>query len=121
MPAPVRDEPEQETRLWLAGGTDTVQADPQWIARIRRLEVGAWVRLSDAQGEPISAKVAWVSPLTSRLLLVNRRGMRVLAASIEELAVLGAEGRLTLATGQSPFEAAMEQLQQQLRSVVGAN
>ncbi|WP_166636889.1 DUF1631 family protein [Cognatilysobacter terrigena] len=120
MPAPVRDEPEQETRLWLAGGTDTMRVDPQWVAKVRKLEVGSWVRLSDAQGEPISAKVAWVSPLTSRLLLVNRRGMRVLAASVEELAVLGAEGRLAIATGQSPFEAAMEQLQQQLRAV-GAN
>lgn len=119
MPPPVRDEPEQETRLWLAGGTDTLRADPQWVAKIRRLEVGAWVRMSDAQGEPISAKVAWISPLTSRLLLVNRRGMRVLAASIEELAVLAAEGRLVLSTGQSPFEAAMEQLQQQLRGAVG--
>jgi hypothetical protein len=115
MPAPVRDEPEQESRLWLAGGTDTVRADPQWIAKIRALEVGAWLRLSDAQGEPVSAKVAWVSPLTSRLLLVNRRGMRVLAASIDELAVLAAEGRLVVATGQSPFVAAMEQLQAQIR------
>ncbi|WP_162823790.1 DUF1631 family protein [Lysobacter sp. TY2-98] len=119
MPAPVRDEPEQETRLWLAGGTDTMRADPQWMAKVRKLEVGSWVRLSDAQGEPISAKVAWVSPLTSRLLLVNRRGMRVLAASVEELAVLGVEGRLTIASGQSPFDAAMEQLQQQLRAVGG--
>jgi hypothetical protein len=115
MPPPVRDEPEQESRLWLAGGTDTVRADPQWVAKIRALEVGAWLRLSDAQGEPVSAKVAWVSPLTSRLLLVNRRGMRVLAASIDELAVLAAEGRLVVATGQSPFEAAMEQLQAQIR------
>ncbi|TZF90753.1 DUF1631 family protein [Cognatilysobacter lacus] len=116
MPPPVRDEPEQESRLWLAGGTDTVRADPLWVGKIRALEVGSWLRLSDAQGEPISAKVAWVSPLTSRLLLVNRRGMRVLAASIDELAVLGAEGRLAIATGQSPFEAAMEQLQQQIRT-----
>ncbi|GAB6196173.1 DUF1631 family protein [Lysobacter xanthus] len=115
MPAPVRDEPEQESRLWLAGGTDTLRADPKWVARIRELDVGAWVRLSDAQGEPISAKVAWVSPLTSRLLLVNRRGMRVLAASAEELALMAADGRLEIASGQSPFEAAMEQLQRQLR------
>ncbi|WP_162301440.1 DUF1631 family protein [Cognatilysobacter segetis] len=116
MPPPVRDEPEQESRLWLAGGTDTLHADPHWVAKIRALEVGAWLRLSDAQGEPVSAKVAWVSPLTSRLLLVNRRGMRVLAASVEELAVLAADGRLVIAAGQSPFEAAMEQLKVQIRS-----
>lgn len=118
MPAAVRDEPEQQNRLWLAGGTDTLAHDPRLAAEIRELEVGAWLRLSDAQGDPVSAKVAWISPLTSRLLLVNRRGVRVLAASVEELAVLAAEGRLVIDTGRSPFDTAMQQLQEQLRSAV---
>jgi hypothetical protein len=34
------------------------------------------------------AKVSWVSPISSRLLLVNRRGVRVLTASTEELAAM---------------------------------
>lgn len=119
MPAPVRDEPEQESRLWLAGGTDTLRHDPRIAAELRALEVGSWLRLNDAQGEPISVKVAWISPLTSRLLLVNRRGMRVLAASVEELAVLSGEGRLVIDAGRSPFEAAMRELQEQLKTAVG--
>jgi hypothetical protein len=119
MPPAVRDEPEQETRLWLAGGTDTVRHDPQIAATIRQLEVGAWLRLTDAQGETVSVKLAWVSPLTARLLLVNRRGVRVLVASVEELAVLAADGRLVIDTGRSPFDAAMRQLQDQLELAVG--
>ncbi|MFZ5655697.1 MAG: DUF1631 family protein [Pseudomonadota bacterium] len=119
MPPGVRDEPEQETRLWLAGGTDTLRHDPQVAATIRQLEVGAWLRLTDAQGETVSVKLAWVSPLTSRRLLVNRRGMRVLVASVEELAVLAADGRLVIDTGRSPFDAAMRQLQDQLELAVG--
>lgn len=119
MPPAVRDEPEQETRLWLAGGTDTVRHDPQIAATIRQLEVGAWLRMTDAQGETVSVKLAWVSPLTSRLLLVNRRGMRVLVASVEELALLAADGRLVIDTGRSPFDAAMRQLQDQLELAVG--
>ncbi|TCZ83408.1 DUF1631 family protein [Lysobacter sp. N42] len=119
MPPAVRDEPEQETRLWLAGGTDTLRHDPQVAATIRQLDVGAWLRLTDAQGETVSVKLAWVSPLTSRRLLVNRRGMRVLVASVEELAVLAADGRLVIDTGRSPFDAAMRQLQDQLELAVG--
>lgn len=119
MPPAVRDEPEQETRLWLAGGTDTMRHDPAVAATIRQLEVGAWLRLTDAQGETVSVKLAWVSPLTSRLLLVNRRGMRVLVASVEELAVMATDGRLVLDTGRSPFDAAMRQLQDQLDLAVG--
>lgn len=114
MPPAVRDEPEQESRLWLAGGTDTVHHDPAVAATVRQLEVGSWLRLTDAQGETVSVKLAWVSPLTARLLLVNRRGMRVLVASVEELAVLAAESRLVIDTGRSPFDAAMRQLQDQL-------
>lgn len=119
MPAAVRDEPEQESRLWLAGGTDTVRHDPSVAATIRQLEVGAWLRLTDAQGETVAVKLAWVSPLTSRLLLVNRRGMRVLVASVEELSLLAADGRLVIDTGRSPFDAAMRQLQDQLELAVG--
>lgn len=119
MPPAVRDEPEQETRLWLAGGTDTLRHDPQVAATIRQLEIGAWLRLTDAQGETVSVRLAWISPLTSRRLLVNRRGMRVLVASVEELAVLAADARLVIDTGRSPFDAAMRQLQDQLELAVG--
>ena len=34
------------------------------------------------------AKVSWISPISGRLLLVNRRGIRVLVASVEELAAM---------------------------------
>jgi hypothetical protein len=119
MPPAVRDEPEQESRLWLAGGTATVRHDPAVAATLRELEVGAWLRLTDAQGDTVSVKLAWVSPLTSRLLLVNRRGMRVLVAGVEELAILAADGRLVVDTGRSPFDAAMRQLQDQLGMAVG--
>ena len=100
----------------MVGGHAGLDFDPVVAERMRTLQTGSWLRLVDEHGEEGSVKVAWVSPLTSRLLLVNRRGMRVLAASVEELAMLASEGRLVIATGQSPFEAAMEQLKVQIRA-----
>src|SRR5690606_34273851 len=82
------DEEEDEKGLWLAGGTDTLRFDPAVADRMRDLEVGEWLQLTDLDGETSAVKVAWASPLTSRRLLVNRRGVRVLVASAEELAVL---------------------------------
>ncbi|MDI9238965.1 DUF1631 family protein [Lysobacter sp. LF1] len=108
------DTGEAERRLWLAGGTDTVRHDPLLAERMRALEVGDWVRLVDADGESAAAKVAWVSPLTSRFLLVNRRGLRVLAASAEELAALATSGRLTIGAERTAFDEAMRQVRRHL-------
>lgn len=112
---PANDDP----RLCLAGGTATMPHDPAVAAMIRRLQPGEWLRLLDAQGEATSVKIAWVSPLTSRLLLVNRRGMRVLVAAPEELAAMVGAGRLMLGGERTPFSEAMLQLRQRLDHAVG--
>ena len=52
-------------------------------------------------------------------LLVNRRGLRVLVASAEELASLHAAGRLQLGCEPTAFEQAMRQVRQQLDRAVG--
>lgn len=112
---PANDDP----KLWLAGGTSTVTHDPAVAAMIRRLQPGEWLRMVDAQGEATSVKIAWVSPLTSRLLLVNRRGLRVLVAAPEELAAMVGAGRLMLGGERTPFSEAMLQLRQRLDHAVG--
>ena len=111
---PEDDVGESERRMWLAGGTDTVAHDPILAERMRNLEVGDWVRLTDAEGESAAAKVAWISPLTSRYLLVNRRGLRVLAASAEELAALATAGRLSIGAERTAFDEAMRQVRRHL-------
>lgn len=112
---PANDDP----KLWLVGGIATVEHDPAVAATIRRLQPGEWLRMIDAQGEATSVKVAWISPLTSRLLLVNRRGMRVLVAAPEELAAMVGAGRLMLGGERTPFSEAMQQLRQRLDHAVG--
>lgn len=118
-PAPLAAEDADERRLWLAGGSDTVAHDPALAERMRQLQPGDLVRLTDAHGETAPAKVAWVSPLTSRRLLVNRRGIRVLVASVEELAALAGSGRLVLGAERTAFDGAMRHMRQHLDRAVG--
>lgn len=121
-PLPARsadDGGEDSARLWLAGGTDTVQHDAGVAALIRRMKPGQWLRMIGAQGEATAVKLAWVSPLTSRLLLVSRRGLRVLVASAEELSALVGAGRLVIGAEHTPFEEAMQQLRHRLDHAVG--
>ncbi|GAB3731437.1 DUF1631 domain-containing protein [Luteimonas pelagia] len=117
-PQIAEDEPDAG-HLALAGGTDTLDYDPAVAERMRRLVPGDWVRLHDAQGEASSAKIAWISPLTARFLLVNRRGVRVLVASAEQLAELSAAGRLVVDAEAAPFDEAMRAVHARLDRAVG--
>jgi hypothetical protein len=101
--------------LEVVGGTDTIAADPADVEKIRKLEVGSWVEMVGEDGLPQPAKLSWVSPISSRLLFVNRRGMRVCAASAEELAVMLKEGKLSLREIDTAFERAMTQVLGKLR------
>lgn len=108
----------EERRLYLAGGTAQVAHDPLLAERMRQLEPGDWLRLTNTQGETVAVKVAWISPLTSRFLLVNRRGVRALVASAEELAVLASGGRLLVGAERTAFDEAMRQVRRHLDRVI---
>lgn len=115
LPTPESNrEDSDERRLWLVGGTDTIAHDPALAERMRQLRPGDLLQMVDAQGESTPAKVAWISPLTTRVLLVNRRGMRVLLASAEELAAMASSGRLTLGGELAPFDEALRHVREHL-------
>lgn len=118
-PLPPRADAEDEAedrKLWLAGGTDTLPPqDPNVVQSLRAMTVGEWLHLTDAEGKAIKAKVGWISPLTSRRMLVNERGSRVLVASVEELAALVAQGRLGAAAAPRAFGEALAQVGERLR------
>ncbi|MGO1071333.1 DUF1631 family protein [Lysobacter sp. CA199] len=116
--AEVEEDVAEERRLYLAGGTAQVAHDPLLAQRMRQLEPGDWLRLTNTQGETVAVKVAWISPLTSRFLLVNRRGVRALVASAEELAVLAAAGRLMVGAERTAFDEAMRQVRRHLDRVI---
>ncbi|QDW67258.1 DUF1631 family protein [Luteimonas granuli] len=102
--------------LRLAGGTDTFDFDPEVAARMRRLRVGQGLRLVE-DGQESAARIAWISPLTGRFLVVNRRGMRKMVVSPEELSVLVAAGRVVVRSTDAPFDEAMRQVWKHLGSM----
>lgn len=116
MPTPAADEEgaSEDASLWLAGGIDTISHDPEIAARMRRLLPGEWLRLLDPAGQAVAVKVAWISPMTGRFLLVNRRGLRVLVASASELASLSQAGRLQVGAERAPTDEAMRHLRDRL-------
>lgn len=115
--APEPPAPEPEPRLEVVAGTAGLDYDAAMLARIRKLQVGSWVQLQAGDGHFAPAKVSWISPISSRLLLVNRRGIRVLVASVEELAVMAKLGKVIVREAATAFEDAMHQVADRLQSV----
>ena len=77
------------------------------------------LKLGHGDGQPQPAKLSWVSPISNRLLFVNRRGMRVCALTAEELAVMLGEGKVSLREIDTAFERAMSQVLGKLRDNQG--
>lgn len=110
--------PEPQPQLEVVAGTAGMDFDAAMLERIRQLKIGDWLQLASADSHFAPAKVSWISPISSRLLLVNRRGIRVLVASVEELAVMAKLGKLALREGgNTAFEEAMHQVVGRLQRV----
>jgi len=121
LPAPVVQRTETPPPvLQLVGGHATLDYDPEMAERMRALEVGTWVQLTGESGRSEPAKVSWISPISNRLLFVNRRGARILVASAEELAAMEKLGRVQLRPMGSAFDAAMQQMLGRLQTKIAA-
>ena len=114
------DDSDDTRLLHVVGGHAALDFDPDVAQRIAAVAPGSWMRLVDQSGEEGSVKVAWISPLTSRLLLVNRRGMRKLVASPQQLAALVKAGKLLETSSDLPFDEAMRHVRQRLGKVAEA-
>ena len=111
--------PEPEPQLEVVAGSAGLDYDAAMLERIRKLQIGDWIQLAAADGHFAPAKVSWISPISARLLLVNRRGIRVLVASVEELAVMAKLDRVIVRDGETAFEDAMHQVVGRLQSASG--
>ncbi|WP_395791253.1 DUF1631 domain-containing protein [Aquimonas sp.] len=86
------------------------------VERIRKMPVGTWVQFFDEDGNSQPAKLSWQSPISNRLLFVNRRGLRYCVASAEELAAMIGAKRLIIRQNDAAFEHAMNQVLGRLRA-----
>ncbi len=100
----------------LVSDRSKLEFNPEDVDALQKLPVGSWVEFIDDQGEAQPAKLSWISPISSRLLFVNRRGLRVCVASVEELAVMMHEQRFSIRGANAAFERAMHQVLGQLRA-----
>lgn len=107
-------------KLEVVADNANLDFDASVLERIKALKVGDWLQLAAADQRFAPAKVSWISPISARLLLVNRRGIRVLVASAQELAAMVALDKIRLREGDTAFDDAMHQMVNRLQSVNAA-
>lgn len=61
---------------------------------VKLLRVGDWIMLTGPDGTTRQAKLSWISPISDRRLFVSRQGVRIMVATLDELAALKRIGRL---------------------------
>ena len=64
------------------------------VALFREMAVNTWVDFIKEDGTVMPGKMSWVSPISLRLLFVNRRGLKMCVETPEDLARMVMEGRL---------------------------
>ncbi|KFN43347.1 DUF1631 family protein [Arenimonas oryziterrae] len=105
--------------LTVASDKDLLDFNAEDLAVLRGLKIGAWIDLAGEDDKLHPAKLSWVSPISSRLMFVNRRGVRVLVASVEELAAMKKQGKLAVREQEQVFDQALHRVMGRLQSDAG--
>lgn len=111
--------PDVKPLLSIVSDKDKLDFDAEDLPPIRALKVGAWIDLAGEDGRLHPAKLSWVSPISARLMFVNRRGVRVLVASVEELAAMKKQGKLAVRAHDQVFDQALHRVMGRLQIDVG--
>ncbi|HEU0152567.1 MAG TPA: DUF1631 family protein [Arenimonas sp.] len=106
-------------RLEVVGGRDDLEVSESDVEQMRQLKVGTWIHIAGEDGKHHPVKLSWVSPISSRLMFVNRRGVRVLVASVEELAAMKQEGNLLVREQENVFDQVLHRVMGKLQGEAG--
>lgn len=106
-------------RLEVVAGKARLDVSEEDVEMMRQLKVGTWIHIAGEDGKHHPVKLSWVSPISSRLMFVNRRGVRVLVASVEELAAMKQEGNLLVREQEGVFDQVLHRVMGKLRDEVG--
>ena len=103
-------------KLEVVGGRDDLEVNESDVEQMRQLKVGTWIHIAGEDGKHHPVKLSWVSPISSRLMFTNRRGVRVLVASVEELAAMKQSGNLLVREQEQVFDQVLHRVMGKLKT-----
>ena len=116
---PVNQSPVEE--IVLSSGTiepepdEALDSEDEFVEAAQQMKVGNWIEFIDESGNRERAKLSWISPISSKYLFVNRRGLKVCDKSISALAVELRRGSAVLLEEVPLFDRALDAIVERLR------
>lgn len=89
--------------------------DDEHLRAVRELKVGTWIEFADDSGGRERAKLSWISPISSKYLFVNRRGLKVCDKTVAALAVELRRGSAVVLEEVPLFDRALDAIVARLR------
>ena len=96
------------------------QVDERCAQMVRELKVGAWIEFTDSQGNSERAKLSWISPISSKYLFVNRKGLKVGDKNAIQLAAEIGAGTATILEEVPLFDRALDAIVERLKTAHAA-
>ncbi len=104
-------------------GASSIEADrgeddpheDEYLLRARALRPGTWLELVDEHGHRERAKLSWISPISSKYLFVNRRGLKVDDKTVTALAAELRAGTAVVLEEAPLFDRALDAIVARLR------
>jgi hypothetical protein len=90
--------------------------DDEFVQAVRDLKVGSWIEFVDESDNRERAKLSWISPISSKYLFVNRRGLKVCDKTVAALAVELRRGSAIVLEEVPLFDRALDAIVARLRS-----
>ena len=95
---------------------EAAAAPVDMVARYEAMPLGTWIDLVGDDGRVTSASISFISPISGKRILSNRRGQRLLCASVQELAAMEAAGDIKPRHSDKAFDNALGVVGKRLQS-----
>jgi hypothetical protein len=89
--------------------------DDEHVRIVRELKVGTWIEFADENDGRERAKLSWISPISSKYLFVNRRGLKVCDKTVAALAIELRRGSAVVLEEVPLFDRALDAIVARLR------
>ena len=92
-------------------------ADDECLKQAKEMKVGTWVEFTDANtGSKERAKLSWISPISSKYLFVNRKGLKVSDKTVFALAAEIRRGHAVVLEEVPLFDRALDAIVERLKA-----
>lgn len=118
-PAAASESPIEEITLREAEESPetSYDADDECLRQAKEMKVGTWVEFTDpTTGRKERAKLSWISPISSKYLFVNRKGLKVSDKTVFALAAEIRRGHAVILEEVPLFDRALDAIVERLKA-----